>query len=124
MSREDIKFPLGDDLYLTLSHFNGVTRSHIRTFIPKPSLQDPSKTVVLPTKKGITLKMKQLIQLKNNIDSILSVWQEENEEERKKKKKTDINKNSSYHKDTEDNKENEINHQSFNPLFTNSYCYT
>ena len=123
MSREDIKFPLGDDLYLTLSHFNGVTRSHIRTFIPKPSLQDPSKTVVLPTKKGITLKMKQLIQLKNNIDSILSVWHEENEEERKKKK-IDINKNISYHKDTEDNKENETDHQCFNPLITNSLYYT
>ena len=123
MSREDIKFPLGDDLYLTLSHFNGVTRSHIRTFIPKPSLQDPSKTVVLPTKKGITLKMKQLIQLKNNIDSILSVWHEENEEERKKKK-IDINKNISYHKDTEDNKENETDHQYFNPLLTNSLYYT
>ena len=49
--------------------------------------------------------------------------QEENEEERKKKK-IDINKNISYHKDTEDNKENETDHQYFNPLLTNSLYYT
>ena len=81
MPKHEVKFPLGNNLYLTLSNFRGQQNIHIRTFVSVPSFFDPNQQVVVPTKKGITITKQQLLTLKNNIDPLFSVMREQETKE-------------------------------------------
>ena len=68
----DIRFPLGNELYLTVGVFMGKPLVHIRRFMTSQS-QISGKTLVKPTKVGICLNEAQLSQLILNLPSVLAV---------------------------------------------------
>ena len=76
-STKEIKIPLGGDIFLTCSTWNGVRKAHIRKFISVKSLYEPHKTIVLPTKHGVTLTKAQALQLKTNIDLVIAAFEDE-----------------------------------------------
>ena len=72
MSR-DIRFPLGGELFLTVSFYKDRPLVHIRHFKTLPSWRTPGENVLIPTKYGVCLKDSQASQLLNHLPSALSV---------------------------------------------------
>ena len=74
MEREqsEVRFPLGNNLYLTAVMFKNQPLVHIRYFRKMPSAITPGKTLMIPTQRGICLNEIQLSQMIMNLPSIVS----------------------------------------------------
>ena len=71
MSR-DVRFPLGNELFLTVSFYKDRPLIHIRQFKTGPSWRTPGETVLYPTKYGVCLKDDQASQLLHHLPSAIS----------------------------------------------------
>lgn len=77
---QEIKYPLGGDIYATVSKWKGGVNVHIRKYqCRRDSNQEP---IVFPTKQGIVLNYQQLNQLMYSLPLIFSdltqIYQDEN----------------------------------------------
>lgn len=67
---EEIKFPLGNNLYVSVSKWRGISKIHIRNFKTLTSPLSPNKCVLVPTRSGICLSPEQFQTLLSHSDGV------------------------------------------------------
>ena len=72
MTSKELKVPLGDDLYISVSVWHGKPKIHIRKHVVIHSKTDPTKLVVVPTRFGVTLSKRQTEQLLVNMPLVVT----------------------------------------------------
>ena len=68
--QEEIKYPLGENLFVTFTKWRGFEKIHIRRY--KVITSSLNKTTVLPTRQGVCSTLKQLEQIVIQAPFILS----------------------------------------------------
>ena len=74
-TQDRVKFPLGNDLYATVNVWREKPQLHFRYFREVASVNDSSKTFVIPTKNGVVLNPSQAHQLSLAFPRLISELQ-------------------------------------------------